>query len=105
MAAVNIVEGQTAPLDWLLRANAVPQNLTDMTVTAVLKTAAGKVVSTTDDVTVYGTTGGLVRLNPDAVDFRAYRSPYTLRFRVEDVDGKVAYFPSGEPITIMVRKP
>jgi len=101
----SVVEGQTAPLDWLLKANGSPQNLTDMTVTAVLKTAAGKIVATSDDVNVIGTTGGLVRLSPDAVDFRSYRSPYTLRFRVEDVDGKVAYFPSGDPAVIIVRKP
>jgi hypothetical protein len=102
--AESIVEGQTAPLEWILKANGVPQNLVDMTVTAVLKSAAGKVVSTTDDVVVFGSSSGLVRLNPDAVDFRSYRSPYTLRFRVEDVDGKAAFFPSGEPVIIIVWK-
>lgn len=99
------MEGWTAPLDWVLKTNGMPQDVRDMTVEAVIKTAGGVRISTTDDVVVTLSTGGLVRLNADQVDFRAYRSPYTLRFLVTDVGGKIAYFPSGEPITIRVRKP
>jgi len=105
MPTENIIEGQTAPLDWLLKANGSPQNLDTMTVEAVLKSSRGTIVSTTDDVAIFSTTGGIVRLNPDAVDFRSYRSPYYLRFRVTDVAGKAAYFPSGDPIVLLVRKP
>jgi hypothetical protein len=104
MANVTIVEGQTATLDWLLKANGMPQNLSDMTVEAVIKTSGGKEVSATGDIT-FTSSSGIVRLAPDAVDFRSYRSPYTLRFRVTDLAGKIAYFPSGDPVVIAVRKP
>jgi len=104
-ASVAIIEGQTAPLDWLLKANGTAQNLAGMTVEAVLKTVGGKPVQTAGDVQQFNSTAGIVRLDPDEVDFRAYRSPYTLSFKVTDPAGKIAYLPSTGPVIIVVRKP
>ena len=36
-------------------------------------------------------------------DFVAARSPYALRFRVEDADGRVVFAPSADPLAIRVR--
>lgn len=104
MPTYSLIEGQTAPLDWILKANGVAQPLQDMTVEAVLKTNGGKAVNTVGDI-VFASSAGIVRLDPDAVDFRAFRSPYTLTFKVTDLAGKIAFFPSGGPVTIVVRKP
>jgi hypothetical protein len=100
---IEIVEGWTDALPFTLEADEVAIDLSGCTVTAVLKDNKGIVVDTTSDVTVTDSTAGQVEYAPDAVDFDADLSPYSLRFRVVDIGGNVVYFPSADAELIKVR--
>jgi hypothetical protein len=100
---VGIVEGWSAPLDFQLLNDGVPQNLTAMTVTGQARNRYRAFVDLASDVSVTTATDGLVRLIPDTDDFMEANGPYELRFKVVDSATQCAYFPSEEAITLIVR--
>ena len=106
---LTITEGWTQTLDaFTLKANGTALSLTGLTVTMVLKDRNGDAVDTDGDLTPdpdQGTNPGVIRYTPDAADFVAAKSPYTVRFKVVDGDGAIAFFPNGEADQIVVVKP
>lgn len=99
----DFTEGWTGPIDVRLLAQATttstsaPYDVTNMTVALILKDAKGRIVSTSDDVSLFNSTGGVVRYIPDTRDFLTRRSPFTAKFAVTDSTGRVVFFPSGAP--------
>lgn len=100
---VGIVEGWTGSIDFRLLADGSAQNLTGMTVVGVAYDRLRNPVVLTGDLSVLSATGGRVRLQPDTGDFLESSSPYELRFKVTD-GGLDTFFPSEEPISVIVRK-
>lgn len=100
---VEIVEGWTDGLPFTLKADGTAVNLTGYTVTATLRDCNGTLVDTTSDVSVTDTTAGEVTYTPDAADFDADLSPYSLRFKVVDSTGQIVYFPNAAASLIKVR--
>lgn len=100
---VGIVEGWTGNMDFRLLADGEPQNLTGMGVVGVAYNRLKTPVTLTGDVSILSATGGTVRLTPDASDFLESQSPYELRFMVTDA-GLDVFFPSEEPISVIVRR-
>lgn len=101
---VGIAEGWSAPLDFELLNDGSPQNLTSMTVTGQGYDRLKNAITLTGDVAVLDATAGTVRLTPDTGDFAESGSPYELRFKVVDGSSQQAFFPSEEPILIVVRR-
>lgn len=93
---LTIVEGTTANLDFALTADGSAVNLTGATVTLVLTDKDGTAISTTGDVSIITAASGTVRYAPDAADLSASVSPLRARFKVTDVGGQIAYYPSGK---------
>ncbi len=103
-----IVEGETVERGpFTLKSNDLPFNLTDYTVELVIRPFRGTDYSDTDgEVRVVADTSGTVYFTPDASDFLARESPYSIRWKVTDSLSTVVYFPNSElPDTIAVGKP
>jgi hypothetical protein len=63
----------------------------------------GAVVSSSDDITIDDTTGGIVSWNPLTTDtLQAGKEPYILQFLVYD-GSDLGVFPSSEPVILKVR--
>ena len=101
---VGIVEGWSAPLDFELLNDGSPQNLTNMTLSGVAYNRVGVAVDLSSDVAVISATAGTVRLTPDTGDFVVSGSPYDVRFKVVDNSTQIAFFPSDESISLIVRR-
>jgi hypothetical protein len=101
---VGIVEGWSGPLDFELLNDGAIQNLTSMTVTGQAFNRLKQAVTLTSDVTILSATDGQVRLTPDTGDFVESGSPYELRFKVVDGSSQIVFFPSDEPISLIVRR-
>ena len=98
-----VVEGWTGALPFTLNADGSPVNLTGLTVSIVLKDAAGTVINnTTSGVSVTSATGGEVSYAPTSTDFIAAKTPYKIRFRVVDGANKTVYFPNEDEDLIVV---
>jgi hypothetical protein len=107
-----IVEGWTAELGpFTLKVNGQPKELTGFEVKLKLRPVASNAyVDTIGDVNIdpaqEGAGKGMVTFKPDADDFKASKSPYSLRWEVTDSDGNTVYFPNSKnPDTIEVVKP
>ncbi len=103
-----IVEGETIERGpYTLKSDDVPFDLTGYTVELVIRPFRGTDYSDTDgEVRVPAGTGGTVYFTPDASDFLARESPYSIRWRVTDSQDTIVYFPNSElPDTIAVGKP
>jgi hypothetical protein len=105
MATEHWVEGETGARRYTLKAGNDPINLAGLTVELVLvrHKDPDTVVDTTGDVSIVTAAAGLVQFSPDAGDMLAANSPMLARFKLTDVDGKVAYLPEGEPDVWLVR--
>lgn len=101
---VNIAEGWSAPIDFQLFNDDVAQDLTNMTVTGQAYDRLKNAVALASDVSVLTATAGKVRLTPDTDDFVEEGSPYELRFKVVDSGNAAAFFPSAEPVAVIVRR-
>lgn len=101
---VGIAEGWSAPLDFKLYNDGAAQNLTSTTVTGQAFNRLKQPVVLTSDVSILSATEGTVRLTPDTGDFIESGSPYELRFKVTDGTGAIAFFPSDEPVLLVVRR-
>ena len=111
-----LVEGWTAAIDYILKTQAV--DATEATAYALNGHAVSIQVcpkGSTTPLTLIGTTTvssdttgddvGLVAYKPGAGELLNSQSPYRVRYRVTDGNGKVAYFPNGLPVEWVVRKP
>lgn len=96
----DLTDGWTGQLVYILALDDVPQDLTGLTVTAILKSADQVVIDTVGDVAVTGLLTGEVTFSPDPADLPA--GNYSLRFKVVDGSSRVVYFPNGEPIRLRV---
>jgi hypothetical protein len=93
--AAKIVEGETRRLTFGLRSNGSAFNLTSYTVSDLILTGADNVpVDTSGDFGIVSASQGSVFYDPDSADFVASKSPYRVRVKVTDGDGKVRYFPN-----------
>lgn len=114
---VDIVEGWTQELEpFRLWSDGAPVDLTGLTVDLVVKDKDGTDVPITrskvrvdsdqtwDAVTETGGRGKIY-LTPTDGPFTNALSPYTIRAKVTDGSGKIAFWPNGAPDTIVVFKP
>jgi hypothetical protein len=104
VTTVEIVEGWTEALDWQLLADDAAVNLSGVTAVALIvhdKDAA--LVTLAGTASVLQASTGKVRYPPVAADFTAARAPYSVRWKVTDASGKIAYFPNGAPDILKVR--
>ena len=103
MAVLTEVEqGWSGSLPFTLYADNVAVDLSGLTVTGIVHTRRGTVVSTTGKVTVTGSTSGVVTWTPAATDLTAANSPYTVRFKVVDLTSATVYFANGEADKLVV---
>jgi baseplate upper protein BppU len=93
---VELVEGWTGDLDFVLKANGVALDLTGMTVELILRKPDGTTIDTAGDTSVPDPAAGKVRYAPDSADLVAANSPLMARWKVTNA-GKVVYFPAGSP--------
>lgn len=103
-----LVEGWTERIVETLTTDGAAQNLSGVTVTLML-------YDNTDTQIAYGGTAGIdtaadgkVYFDPAAGDLLASKSPYSVRWKVTDGSGKVAYWPAGQsdaPVKWNVDKP
>ena len=99
----DIVEGWTSRLSFQLLEDGAAMDGMGITVSALdIVAADGTVVTTTSDFGWLTQASGTVYYDPDAADFTAAGSPYSVRFQLTDGTGKVAWHPNGKPDQIRV---
>jgi hypothetical protein len=95
-------EGHTAPIEYDLRHDNASYDATGMTPSLVLKDKDGAEITITGTVEWATAATSRIRFNPAATDLVASKSPYTLRWKVTDLSGKIAYYPQGQAITLKI---
>lgn len=100
---VEIVEGWTSRLAFQLLEDGAPMDGTGITVSALdIVATDGTVVDTAGDFGWILASAGTVYYDPDASDFVAAKSPYSVRYQLTDGNGKKAWHPSGKADQIRV---
>ncbi len=98
-----IVEGWTSRLSFQLLEDGAAMDGTGITVSALdIVGADGTVVDTAGDFGWITAGSGTVYYDPDATDFVASKSPYSVRYQLTDGTGKKAWHPNGKPDQIRV---
>lgn len=107
MTTVNIVEGQTAPVDIQLvdKVGAPIGDISGFTVEIEIKGSDGVAVTTATKASILTPATAIVRYTPAANDFAASKSPYLARWKVTDGGGFIAFFPDEDPDKWVVRLP
>lgn len=105
MSQIDLVQGWTSPVDFRLDADGVAVDLSGMTVTLVLSTNNGELVSLGGSTSLLDATGGQVRYTPSTGGGDFVKGSFRGRWQVVDGDSKVVYFPNGEADTWNVRQP
>ncbi len=95
-----ITESWTEPLIVQLLIDGAAFDATGMTITSVVRDRHQQLVTVTTAWSTAATSQA--SLSPGADTFEADHGPYTLKYRVVDGAGKVAYFPPTEPARIDV---
>jgi len=96
MSNYTIVAGTTTPLRFQLLEAGSPINLFGITVTLILSDRNGTTVDTPGTVTTVDSDEGIVQLAPTDEDvFVSANSPYTARWKLEDLTAKISYVPTG----------
>ena len=109
---INITEGWTKALRFLLTVNGQPTNLTGLTISLVLRRQSGDVVSPGGTIAILDqdTNLGELEYSPVAADFVwetnlfTITQAYKLHWKAVDGGGKVVFFPSGLPAEIAVHR-
>lgn len=98
-----LVAGWTSPIDidLLTKGQTPVGTMSGMTAALVLMDGRGVTIDTSGDVTIADATNWIVRYSPDATDL--IPGIYRGRVKITDAGGAVAYFPSGEWDTWIVR--
>ena len=99
-----LVEGQTAPVDYKLLADGAAYDLTGCTVAITARTRVGAVKTLAGTMAVLVEASGTVRFSPDAADFVAADFTLQVRFKVTRADGKIEFFPTGQPEFWVIQK-
>jgi hypothetical protein len=103
---LDLTEGWTSPIDYDLEIQTngawASFNATSMTPSLVLKDKDGTVIAFAGTVSWQTAATSRIRFSPAATDFVNSKSPYTLHWKVTDTSSKVAFYPQGEPIIIVV---
>jgi hypothetical protein len=97
-----VVEGWSAALPFVLKADGTAVDLSGLTVTGEIHDRFRVAVLTSDTVSVTSSTGGYVAWTPNSSDLSAARSPYSVRFKVADPTSAVVYFANGQSDTLVV---
>jgi hypothetical protein len=111
MVIAEAIQGDTARIVIQLQevsAANVTGNLngTGFTVTDLLITSnGGQPIDTSGDFGWVSAAAGTVYYDPDAGDFQAEQSPYRVRVKVTDGDGKIRSYPSGKEFGQIVVSP
>ena len=96
MAHYSVVEGTTTNIKFQLLENGVPVNLTNITTTLILTDRTGTTVTSPGTISIDDITNGKVSLIPTSASvFVASKSPYSARWQLTDIAGKVCFVPSG----------
>jgi hypothetical protein len=104
MTIAERIEGETDRLVLPLLDDGAAFDATGFTITSLLITAKdGTVVNTAGDFGWDDATTSLGYYDPDAADFVAAKSPYTVRVQVTDGAGVVRFYPSTARASIRVR--
>lgn len=93
--ALNIVQGQTAPIAYQLLADGEAYDLTGCTVQIEALKPSGHDPEWSGTLAVTSAAEGEVTFSPASGDFDATPGKYLIRFKVTRADTKVEYFPSG----------
>lgn len=80
-------------------------DLTGMTVALVGKDGAGTAIDFSGATGTDDATAGIAYFDPAAGDLVASGSPYRVRWKITDGDGKVAFFPREAPLVWRVTNP
>lgn len=98
-----ITEGWTKRLTWTLLADNATFDCTGFTLDDIRITGKdGSVVDVTGDIGFVVAADGTVYYDPDADDFDANLSPYTIHFVVLDGSGKQVSVPNGKAYQLLV---
>ena len=91
---LDIVQGWTEAIEYQLSADGSPVNLNGMTVVFLLyPTFATTPKTLTGSVALTDAAAGKVTFTPGASDLKAADSPASIRWKVTDTGGNVAFFP------------
>ena len=102
---IDVIEGWTGPLEFILLADGSAVDLTGITsVAAEAKRLDGTTITLGGTTQVSDATSGKVKYNPIAGDLKEVDSPALVRFKVTDGSSKITYFPSGDAFTWKIRK-
>jgi len=94
---INLVEGWTVPIDYVVKADGTAVNLNTHTAIGIqAKDAYGETIVLAGTAAFQDRPNGVVRYSPTASDFDANHSPYYVRFKIADSDDKYAFFPDAE---------
>jgi hypothetical protein len=102
MVIAEAVQGETARIVLQLQevsTAGVTSNLNGSGFTVsdlLITTNEGQPLDTGGDFGWVSAAAGTVYYDPDAADFEAAHSPYRVRVKVTDGDGKIRYYPSGK---------
>lgn len=104
MSTIDLVEGWTGPVVYVLKVDGVAQDLTGMAVSMVARDAHGTVINLSGTLQVTDQSNGEVTFTPATGDVKLRVSPMLIRFKVVDAQSKVVYFPNAEAEQWVVRK-
>ncbi len=96
----DITEGWTSPLDTQLQLDGAAFDASGMSVASEIHGRDGVAVVVTTTWQIQATS--VARLALTAGQLTVSKTPYTVKFKVTDGSGKIAYFPSGDPMFINV---
>lgn len=95
MAIYDIIEGQTADIDFQLQESGAPIDLTALTVALLLEDRQGATIGSPGTVIIADPTNGHVRLTPaNSSVFVAANGPYLARWQITDSLGKISFCPT-----------
>ena len=99
----DFVQGWTSRIKYTVYTDGAVQDLTAMSVQLVAYDRTDSPVSFVGTVGIATPASGLVYFDPSDTDLLKSKSPYSIRWKVTDSNGRVAFFPSGAPEVWYVR--
>ena len=103
--AHEFVEGWTERIRDQLSDTEGTIDLTLMTVVLLMYDREGAAFTFAGTAGIDTAATGIVYFDPNAADLQSDLSPYSVRWKVTDVGGKIAFFPNQTPEKWTVRRP
>jgi hypothetical protein len=102
MAAIEIVEGWTSPIDFVLTVNGTTpaSSMEGISVELILHDASGNIIDTTDKVDVSDIDAWIVQWSPDPGD--VVPGVYSVRVKLYDSLQFASFVPNADPGTLIV---